>query len=74
MERVLPTPVLAVESERCFNTIRRVKICLRNFTGQGRLNDRAVLNVYEDVTADTPTFNQKVIELFQSQKILTALK
>jgi hypothetical protein len=28
----------------------------------------AVLSIYKDVTADTPRFNQKVIELFASQK------
>jgi hypothetical protein len=28
----------------------------------------AVLGIHKDVTADTPRFNQKVIELFTSQK------
>jgi hypothetical protein len=36
--------------------------------GQERLNALAVLSIHKDVTADTPRFNQKVIELFASQK------
>jgi hypothetical protein len=35
---------------------------------QERLNALAVLSIHKDVIADTLRFNQKVIELFASQK------
>jgi hypothetical protein len=36
--------------------------------GQEGLNTVAVLSIHKDILADTPRFNQKVIELFASQK------
>jgi hypothetical protein len=64
----LTTPVSTEESERCFNTLKRVNTCLRNSMGQERLNALAVLSIHKDVIADTPRFSQNVIELFASQK------
>jgi hypothetical protein len=64
----LTIPVSTAESKRCFSALKRVKTYLRNSMGQERVNALAVLNIHNDVIADTPRFNQKVIELLASQK------
>jgi hypothetical protein len=65
---VLTTPISTAESERCFSTLKRVKTYLRNSMGQERLKALAVLSIHKDMIAEIPAFNQKVIDLFASQK------
>jgi hypothetical protein len=36
--------------------------------GEECLNALAVLGIHKDVISDTPRINQKVVELFESQK------
>jgi hypothetical protein len=43
-------------TEKCLASVLRQELAL------------AVLNIHKDVIADTPRFNQKVIQLFASQK------
>jgi hypothetical protein len=63
----LTTPVSTGESERCCNTLKRVKTYLRNLMGQDHINALAVLNIHKEAIEDTSRLNQKVVELFASQ-------
>lgn len=65
---VLTTPISTAESERCFSTLKRVKTYLRNSMGQERLNALSVLSIHKEMVAEIPSFNQRVIDLFASQK------
>jgi hypothetical protein len=67
VETEVTPPVSTAESERCF-ILKRVKTYLRNSMGQHHLNAGAVLSIHKNLIADIPRFNQKVVELFASQK------
>ena len=68
LTRILITiPMTAVESERCFSTLRRIKTFLRNTMSQDtedRLNALAMLSIEKKLTWDIPEFNRKTIEKF----------
>ncbi|KAK7889374.1 hypothetical protein WMY93_024934 [Mugilogobius chulae] len=64
----ITTPVTSAEAERCFSTLKRIKSFLRSSMGQARLNALAVLSVERELVQNTPDFNERVIDLFASQK------
>ncbi|KAK7878088.1 hypothetical protein WMY93_031235 [Mugilogobius chulae] len=64
----ITTPVTSAEAERCFSTLKRIKSFLRSSMGQARLNALAVLSVERELIQKIPDFNERVIDLFASQK------
>jgi hypothetical protein len=67
---VLTSPVVTAGYERCFSTLNRVKMCLRNTMGQDRLNAVSVISIEKDIST-TEDFNN-VIQKFAEQKIRRA--
>lgn len=57
-------PMTTVESERCFSTLNRIKIFLRNTMGQERLSALAMLSIEKTFTRSIPNFNERVIDHF----------
>lgn len=60
------TPMISVESERCFSTLKRIKTFLRNTTSQDWLNELSVLTIRKKCILSMPDGNKKVIEDFIS--------
>lgn len=61
-------PMVTVESERCFSTLKRVKTFLRNTMGQSRLSALAMLSIERTLLTKIDNFNEKVIDHFAAQK------
>jgi hypothetical protein len=68
MYTVLTSPVVTTGSERCFNTLKRVKMCLRNTMGHDRLNAVSALSVGRDYILTIADVNNKVSQKFAEQK------
>ncbi|XP_072014887.1 zinc finger MYM-type protein 1-like [Amphiura filiformis] len=69
LEISLTTPLVSVESERCFSTLNRIQTFLRNTMTNQRLNALAFLSIQKDmIRQEIPTFNQKVIYKFATSK------
>ena len=68
IEISLATPLVSVESERCFSTLGRIKTFMRNTMTNQRLNALACLSIQKDMIREIPDFNQKVIEKFARSK------
>lgn len=69
MEILLVTPILTVESERFFSTLKRLKTFLRNYIGQKRLNALAVLSIQKrNISNNIPNLNKEIIDLFATLK------
>lgn len=60
--------MITAESERCFSTLKRIKIFLRNTMTQDRLNALAMLSMEKKLVRNIPDFNKEVIESFATQK------
>jgi hypothetical protein len=68
LQIALTTPVSTAEAERCFSTLKRIKTFLRNSMGQDRLNSLAVCSVHKEEIGEIRNFNNRVIDMFASQK------
>jgi hypothetical protein len=64
---VLTSPVVTAGYERCFSALKRVKTCLRNTTGQDRLNAVSAVSKERDYISTIADFN-KVTQKFAEQK------
>ena len=68
LEIALTTPLVSVESERCFSTLNRRKSFLRNTMTNDRLNALACLSMQKDMIRERSAFNQLVIDKFATSK------
>jgi hypothetical protein len=68
LQIALTTPVSTAEAERSFSTLKRIKTFLRNSMGQNRLNALAICSIHKEEINEIPNFNNRVIEMFASQK------
>uniref|UniRef100_H3B3J6 DUF4371 domain-containing protein n=1 Tax=Latimeria chalumnae TaxID=7897 RepID=H3B3J6_LATCH len=65
---LITTPMTAVESERCFSTLKRITTFLRNSMNQDRLNALAMLSMEKQLIQEIPDFNKRTIEKFADLK------
>lgn len=68
LQIAITTPIATDESERCLNTLKKIKTCLKNNIGQDRLNSLVMCSVHSDLISEMTDFNNKVIDLFANQK------
>lgn len=57
-------PVTTASVERCFSTLKCIKIYLRNSTSENRLNGLALLNVHRDIDIDI----ESLIDVFANKE------
>ncbi|XP_078539190.1 zinc finger MYM-type protein 1-like [Lissotriton helveticus] len=65
---LLTTPMTTTESERCFPTLKRIKMFLRSTMMEEGLNALAMLSIERDLVKQIPDFNIQVIEKFAAIK------
>ena len=61
---VLLTPISIADTERSFNTMKRIKTFLRNTMLQDRINSLACLSIPEEYISKIRDYNNKVINIF----------
>ncbi|KAJ4441471.1 hypothetical protein ANN_11326 [Periplaneta americana] len=65
---VLTTPMTTAEAERCFSTLKRIKIFLRSTMSEECLSALAMLTIERKLVEMTKDFNEKVMEEFIKRK------
>jgi hypothetical protein len=68
MKTTLTTPITTAEPERCFSTMKRIKIFLLSTVSEERLSALAVLSAEKNSLESSSNFNEKVIEAFVFRK------
>ena len=68
LEIVLVTPISTADSERSFNTMKRIKTFFPNTRLQDRLNSLACLSIHKEYISKIRDYNNKVINIFAQKK------
>lgn len=63
---ILTTPMNTTDAERCFSTLKRVKILLRNSMSNDKPNALAMMSINRDFVREISNFDEKVLEKFES--------
>ena len=65
---LITTPMTTAESERCFSSLKRIKIFLRSTMKNDRLTALAMTSIENQMITETKDFNEKVIDHFAQIK------
>ena len=59
LKAIITVPMTSCEAERCFSTLKKGEIFLRNTMSEDRLNASAMLSLGKNLIGDSIDFNQK---------------
>ena len=65
---IVVTPMATSEPERCFSTLKRIKLFLRSSTGNDRLSALTMLSIEKGMIEDIKDLNDLVTDYFATRK------